>query len=48
MSEEYVRIDCVVPLVLEIIGPQFVQQANPSPLLAQIDDDPCPCLPDYL
>jgi hypothetical protein len=39
-AEEAVRLDRIDPVLLQSVGAHFVAQANPSTLLAQVNDDP--------
>jgi len=47
-AELLVRLDRVVPLLLELVGPQLVDQADAPAFLEQVEQDPAPLRLDLL
>jgi hypothetical protein len=47
-AEQKIGVNCVVTLVLEIVGPQLIEQADSAALLSQIDQDTGALLRDPL
>ncbi len=46
MAEHDVGLHRVVPLILKVVGTEFIQQANPASFLTKVQQDASPLLRD--